>query len=120
MNMALPEPDSPQPGPDDPIPVDPQPLDPASVVWRPPVEAGVRDVRNNLSRYLDLVADGVEVIVTNHGKAVARIGPVTSVRKIDQLIAEGRARPARSKDRWIPNPQDLGVTVSDLVLEQRR
>ena len=33
------------------------------------VEVGVRDLKNNLSRYLDRVKDGEEVIVTDRGQA---------------------------------------------------
>ena len=80
----------------------------------------MRDLRDNLSRYLDLVAEGGEVIVTNHGKRVARLGPVASTNKLDALIAAGLVTPARPGPRSIPHPLDLGVTISDLVAEQRR
>ncbi|MCJ7672194.1 MAG: type II toxin-antitoxin system prevent-host-death family antitoxin, partial [Acidimicrobiia bacterium] len=32
------------------------------------VEVGVRDLKNNLSRYLDRVKEGEEVIVTDRGR----------------------------------------------------
>ncbi len=32
------------------------------------MEVGVRELRNNLSRYLDLMRDGEEVVVTGRGK----------------------------------------------------
>ena len=37
------------------------------------MEAGVRELRDHLSRYLNEVRDGNEVTVTDHGKAVARL-----------------------------------------------
>jgi prevent-host-death family protein len=56
------------------------------------VTVGVRELRENLSAYLDRVQAGEEVIVTERGRRVARIvGP----SKLDQLIAEGRANPPR-------------------------
>jgi prevent-host-death family protein len=56
------------------------------------VTVGIRELRQNLSAYLDRVKGGEEVVITEHGKRVARIvGP----SKLDRLIAEGKARPAR-------------------------
>ena len=62
------------------------------------VTVGVRELRENLSAYLDRVKAGEEVVITERGKRVARIvGP----SKLDQLIAEGRVRPARKPRRPI-------------------
>jgi prevent-host-death family protein len=62
------------------------------------VTVGVRELRENLSAYLDRVKAGEEVVITERGKRVARIvGP----SKLDQLIAEGRVRPARKPRRRI-------------------
>ena len=58
------------------------------------MEAGVRELRDHLSRYLDLVRDGQEVTVTDHGKAIARLVPLDQPRPLDRLIAEGLATPA--------------------------
>ena len=38
-------------------------------------EVGIRVLRDNLSRYISRVREGEEVIVTDHGKPVARIAP---------------------------------------------
>ncbi len=37
------------------------------------ITAGIKDTKNNLSRYLALVKAGEDVVITEHGKAVARI-----------------------------------------------
>jgi prevent-host-death family protein len=67
------------------------------------VTVGIRELRENLSTYLDRVKAGEEVVITERGKRIARIvGP----SKLDQLIAEGRARPAR-KPRMPIRPEDL-------------
>lgn len=39
---------------------------------------GVRELRQNLSRYLDRVKDGESLIVTEHGREVARLVPLQS------------------------------------------
>jgi prevent-host-death family protein len=68
------------------------------------VTVGVRELRENLSAYLDRVKAGEEVVITERGKRVARIvGP----SKLDQLIAEGRVRPARKPRKPIRSEDDL-------------
>lgn len=85
------------------------------------MEAGVRELRDHLSRYLELVRDGNEVTVTDHGRAVARLVPLDHARPLDRLIAEGLVTPGRIVKRP-RSGQALKAkgTVSDLVAEQRR
>ncbi len=85
------------------------------------MEAGVRELRDHLSRYLAEVRDGVEVTVTDHGRAVARLVPLEHPRPLDRLIAEGLVTPApEPKRRLVSPPIEASGTVSDLVAEQRR
>ena len=85
------------------------------------MEAGVRDLRDHLSRYLAQVRDGAEVTVTDHGHAVARLVPLQQPRTLDRLIAEGLVTPARTPKRTrTAQPITADGTVSDLVAEQRR
>jgi len=57
---------------------------------------GVAELRQNLSRYLRRVEKGERLLVTDHNKPVAELGPVPSSAELDHLIAAGRvARPAR-------------------------
>jgi prevent-host-death family protein len=84
------------------------------------VEVGVRELRDNLSRYLEQVRRGEEVVVTDRGRAIARVTPIGTERAIDRLIAEGLVTPAsRPKRRGSRRVKGSG-TVSDLVAEQRR
>ena len=84
------------------------------------MEVGVRELRDNLSRYLERVRDGEEVVVTEHGRAIARLLPLTGERVIDRLIREGKVTPASSPKRSRPQPVKTKGPVSDLVAEQRR
>ena len=84
------------------------------------MEVGVRELRNHLSRYLDRVRDGDEVVVTDRGRAIARVVPVHGGRVLDRLIAEGVVTPARRPKRQASEPTKTKGTVSDLVGEQRR
>ena len=84
------------------------------------MEAGIRELRDNLSRYIRQVRDGAEVTVTDHGTAVARILPVEEGGTMDRLVAEGIVAPPTASRRSSPRPTAAQGTVSDLVAEQRR
>jgi prevent-host-death family protein len=86
------------------------------------VEVGVRDLKNNLSRYLDRVRGGEEVVVTQHGRPVARLSPVDQpTDRLAELIASGAVRPPVSRERRRPTRRIRAKgPVSDLVAEQRR
>lgn len=85
------------------------------------MEAGVRELRDHLSRYLELVRDGTEVTVTDHGKAVARLVPLDRPRPLDRLIAEGLVTPPHASKRARSGSAIAAKgSVSDLVAEQRR
>jgi prevent-host-death family protein len=60
-----------------------------------PARVGVRELRQNLSVYLDRVKDGEILEVTEHGHAVALLTPLprTTVSTLDRLIAEGKVTP---------------------------
>lgn len=81
-------------------------------------EVGIRELRNNLSRYLERIQQGEEVVVTDRGRAIARVLPVSGERTIDRLIREGKVTPA-SKPRTLPRRVKAAGVVSDLVSEQR-
>jgi prevent-host-death family protein len=85
------------------------------------MEAGVRELRDHLSRYLELVREGQQVTVTDHGRAVAQLVPLDQPRPLDRLIAEGVVSPARTRKRQrTGRPIRTKGTVSDLVADQRR
>jgi prevent-host-death family protein len=83
-------------------------------------EVGIRELRDHLSRYLDRVQDGEEVVVTDRGRAIARVLPMEGERTIDRLIARGLVTPATQRTRARPKPLKTTGSVSDLVAEQRR
>lgn len=83
-------------------------------------EVGIRELRSHLSRYLERVEQGEEVVVTDRGRAIARLVPMSGERAIDRLIREGRVTPAVHRARGRSAPLTAKGTVSDLVAEQRR
>jgi antitoxin (DNA-binding transcriptional repressor) of toxin-antitoxin stability system len=90
-----------------------------------PARVGVRELRQNLSVYLERVKAGETLDVTEHGQLVAQLGPrpVAPVSIIDQMIADGRATPATILPRDIPPPLAMadpsGKTLTEILLEMR-
>ena len=89
------------------------------------VEVGIRELRLNLSRYVARARSGTEVIVTDHGRAVARLGPLDEEEAhYQRLVREGKITPAlRPKSRTLPPPIPLegeGPLISEQLLEDRR
>ena len=85
-------------------------------------EVGVRELHDQLSRYVRHVADGGEVVVTMRGQRVARLLPIEVADPLADLRARGLVtepdRPRRgSADR--KRLRSAG-SVSDLIAEQRR
>ena len=96
------------------------------------MEASVRELKAHLSEYLRQIAAGEEVVVTSHGKPVARLtAPLPVPKPPEQTEADAIARlqslpwirPGDGKkvqgaDR--PMPWQPGQkTLSDMVLEDR-
>lgn len=84
------------------------------------MEVGIRELRADLSRFVKRVREGEEIVVTDRGKAVARLVPLDGERTIDRLIREGLVRPAPNRGRrTLPRPIEGAGPLSDLVIEGR-
>jgi prevent-host-death family protein len=85
------------------------------------MEVGIRELRNQLSKWVARVRKGEEVVITDRGKPVARLVPVGGESNFDRLVREGFIRPPRSKrrTRGMPRVKAKG-SVSELVIEDRR
>ncbi|MEO1062009.1 MAG: type II toxin-antitoxin system prevent-host-death family antitoxin [Actinomycetota bacterium] len=85
-------------------------------------EVGIRELKNGLSKYIERVRSGEEVIVTDRGRPVARLsGLDASEDRLAELVAAGVVRPPTSHRRHVPTERIRAAgTVSDLVAEQRR
>ena len=56
------------------------------------MSVGVRDLRDNLSRYLGLVRAGTHVSITDHGRPIAAIVPVRFSAHTLELAERGIVR----------------------------
>lgn len=86
------------------------------------LSVGVRELRQDASKVLDLVKSGESVIVTEWGKPVAEIRPVKATTMQD-LIDAGLVTPAKDKfdpKVWIPLPNPDGRSLLAEFLKERR
>jgi antitoxin (DNA-binding transcriptional repressor) of toxin-antitoxin stability system len=91
------------------------------------IVVGVKELKNNLSRYLAKVRAGEEIQVTDRGRPIARIeGEGRSRNPLRQalgpLVEEGVVvLPTRPLRREPDLPEaSAGPALSDLVVEDRR
>lgn len=83
---------------------------------------GVRELRQNASKYLRRVREGETIEVTSRGEPVARLTPVRGEQTLrDRLIAEGKLRPARGKlsDLGPPLKVELKMSSEQALDEER-
>jgi len=88
---------------------------------------GVRELRQNLSVYLDRVKQGERLEVTEHGRPVALLVPLPPPEdQIARLVAEGKVIPAKGSMRdWLRDNPPLawrppgGKTLTEILLEMR-
>lgn len=85
------------------------------------MDVGIRELRADLSRFVRRVREGEEIVVTDRGKPVARLVPVSGESKLERLIREGVVTPAPRPWRGkLPKPIEGAGPLSDIVLEDRR
>jgi prevent-host-death family protein len=85
---------------------------------------GVRELRQNASRYLRLVKAGQRVAVTERGELIAYLIPAHEkpVSIIDQLEAAGQLRRGTGSILDLPGPEPLppGTRPPSEVLQEMR
>jgi prevent-host-death family protein len=90
---------------------------------------GVRELRQNASRYLERVKRGESIEVTERGVPIAVLGPVPVVKKsrVDELIEQGIMTPGTGDlreilDRPVPpmNPDYTGPSTSEILDDLRQ
>lgn len=85
---------------------------------------GIRELRQNASRYLRLVEErGEPIEITDRGRPVALLAPVPkTTNRYEQLVASGRIRPAKGSWKDLPPPLPLkpGEKPLSAILEEMR
>ena len=85
---------------------------------------GIRELKENLGRYMKMVRTGEKIVITDRKKEIAVIMPLgkkDEEEKIYQLIQSGIARWNGGKPEGMPvRINSRGKRVSDAVIEDRR
>ena len=84
-------------------------------------EVGVRALKQNASAVVAEAAAGGEVTITDRGRPVAQLVPISATR-LESLVASGRARPARRPLAELPPPARRRAgqpTLSETLAEMR-
>lgn len=91
------------------------------------ISAGIKELKNNLSRYLNRVKMGEDIIITERGKIIARIiqedpKNISLREALSPLIVKGLITlPSQKIDKEISAPLKLpGKPVSEMAIEDRR
>lgn len=92
------------------------------------VTVGVRELKNELTRYLRRTKNGESIVVTERGRPIAMLGPVpaashteTPAQRLAKLAADGYlSLPAAKPLKRLVRVRVTGPSVSRAVLEDRR
>ena len=91
------------------------------------ISAGIKEVKNNLSRLLSKVKAGEEILITDRGKPVARIvqekyGNKSIRDALAPLVQRGLiVLPSQSTSKKHIMPiKTMGRHISEMVIEDRR
>ena len=93
------------------------------------MKAGVAELKAGLSRYLERVKAGHEVLVTDRGQPVAKLVPIAAETRRgtrrQRLVREGLLLPGRGRVRASLRRAPVGSAgrgraVLDALLEERR
>ena len=87
----------------------------------PTRQVGVRELRQNLSKYLLRVARGERLEVTDHGRPVAILAPLPPAESsLDRLVSAGRVRPPTSDLlALLPPTGKVTTRLTDALQEER-
>ncbi len=93
---------------------------------RPPARVGIREAKVHLSRYLKMVRNGAEIVITDRGKPVGKIVPIEQTElplsdRVKQLEDQGLIvrQPDKSSGK-IPTPIPLADNIAQKILQQDR
>lgn len=84
------------------------------------MEVGIRQLRMQLSQWVSRAREGEEIIVTEHGRPVARLSALPGAAILDRLVEQGIVTGPSSAERETDPPTVRPRrSVADLLLEER-
>ena len=86
------------------------------------MHVGITAFRSNMSRLLNEIKSGGEIILTHRNRPVARITGINVKSIIEQLEREGLVKPPRSKTRTKATGRKrvpIKGSLSDIIIQHR-
>jgi prevent-host-death family protein len=86
------------------------------------ISVGIKELKEKLSGYVDKVRHGEEIVVTDRGKEIALVIPISSERRtVKRLVGSGRAAWTGGKPQGMKGVKaKKGGSLAKTVLEDRR
>lgn len=85
------------------------------------ITVGIKELKAKLSSYVGKVQEGEEVVITDHGREVAIVIPITAERRaVRALMDSGMAKWSGGKPKGKTGLKLKGKPLSETVLEERR
>jgi prevent-host-death family protein len=84
-------------------------------------EIGIRELRQHASRYLQAVSQGATITVTDRGRPVARLTPLSPLeqRITEQLAVHRLIPPSRRRRRYADDTRLTGAPVGPILSDDR-
>jgi prevent-host-death family protein len=84
------------------------------------IATGIRELKARLSSYVDVASRGEQVVITEHGKEVATIVPISEERKaVKALVDQGKAHWSGERPKGFAGIRIRGRPLSETILEER-
>jgi prevent-host-death family protein len=85
------------------------------------ISVGVKELKSGLSRFIARARAGEEIVITDHGKDVALMVPLSRERQaVRSLIQQGKAEWSGGKPAGLGGVRIKGKALSKTVVEDRR
>jgi prevent-host-death family protein len=85
------------------------------------ISVGIKELKEKLSGYVDKVRHGEEIVVTDRGKEIALVIPISRERSaVKHLVGSDRAVWSGGKPVGVKGVKAKGGSIAKTVLEDRR
>ncbi len=85
------------------------------------ISVGIKELKEKLSGYVDKVRHGEEIVVTDRGKEIALVVPISRERNaVKHLVGSGRASWTGGKPAGVKGIKVKGGSIAKTLLEDRR
>jgi len=82
---------------------------------------GIKALKADLSKYVAKVREGERIVVTDRGREVAELIPLSQERKVVKSMVEtGKLKWAGGKPTGLKGVAAKGKTVAETIIENRR